>query len=74
MDYIANEVAARGLDGTTRTDSSSLLLTNLTYLEQDVEQVLGVVERVISEGELCRVDETDPNPIHVDNDVTDPTV
>lgn len=72
LDFIAIEVPARNLDGSTVMDESSLLLTNLTYCEQDIEQVDGVIERVISSGELYRVDETDPNPIEVDNDVSDP--
>lgn len=70
--YIGTEIPVRTLEGVTRTDASSLLLSNLTYLEIDQQQVVGTIDHIKTYGELARVDETDPDPIPVDNEIDYP--
>jgi hypothetical protein len=70
VNFIGNEVASRTLDGVTRTDVSSLLLSNLTYLQKDDEEVVGVVDSVSISGTLSKVDGTDPDPLGVSSGVT----
>ena len=72
VDYIATEVPARTLEGITRVDASTTLLSNLTYLETEIEQVVGVVEKISGAGDLFRVDEKDPDPITADFNVEAP--
>lgn len=67
VDYLGVATPQVDLDSVV-IKGTSVMTMNFTYMSIDREKVTGLVDRVVSSGELKRIDDTDPNPIPVDTD------
>lgn len=67
VDFIGVETPQYDLNS-VRIEGTSVVTLNFTYSNEDKEQVFGLVDRVVSSGELKRVSEEDTNPINIDTD------